>query len=281
MYQTARAVNIAQYQKIVYEEWLPAILGSRLPRYTGYKPDVDPTISVEFTTAGFRLGHTMVRNGVSRIDENGRRLPLITMAEMFFRDSNLASGDIENFLRGAAQTIAQEVDSLVVDALRNFLFENVPQVAGFDLIALNLQRGRDHNMPRFNELRRFFRGRTAQNFRQLSSDPETQRRLEEAYGDVDNVEAWIGLMAEDKRGSVGLGQTNELLWKTEFARLRDGDRFFYLDNDRHNQIPQKVLQEIPAINRDVFQSRAVFRRILLRTTDIQRGDVPSGNVFRV
>ncbi|KAI0557007.1 Peroxidase [Gracilaria domingensis] len=96
MYEAARAINIAQYQKIIYEEWLPAILGRTLPRYTGYKENIDPTISLEFTTAGFRVGHTMVGNGVSRIDENGRRLPLITMEEMFFRDSNLATGDIEN-----------------------------------------------------------------------------------------------------------------------------------------------------------------------------------------
>ncbi|KAI0557010.1 hypothetical protein FGB62_358g02 [Gracilaria domingensis] len=281
MFQTARAINIAQYQKIIYEEWLPAILGSRLPRYTGYKRNVDPTISVEFTTAGFRLGHTMVGNGVSRIDKNGRPLPLLTMAEMFFRDSNLANGDIEDFLRGASGTRAQEVDSLVVDALRNFLFTNVPEVAGFDLIALNLQRSRDHNVPRFNQLRRFFLGAPARSFAQISSDRDTQKRLEQAYGSVDNVEAWVGLMAENKRGAVGLGRTNEALWKTEFTRLRDGDRFFYLANDRHHQISPKVLQALPEINRDIFSGRSLFNRILLRTTNLRRGDVSSGsNVFR-
>eukprot|EP00178_Gracilaria_changii_P004374 TRINITY_DN1690_c0_g1_i1.p1 TRINITY_DN1690_c0_g1~~TRINITY_DN1690_c0_g1_i1.p1 ORF type:complete len:569 (-),score=80.14 TRINITY_DN1690_c0_g1_i1:367-2073(-) len=282
MYEAARAINIAQYQKVIYEEWLPTILGRPLPRYTGYQDNVDPTISLEFTTAGFRLGHTMVGNGVSRIDANGRRLPLITMEEMFFRESNLATGDIENFVRGAAGTRAQGVDPFVVDALRNFLFRNVPEEAGLDLIALNVQRGRDHNVPRFNELRRFFLGSAASSFSQISSDPVVQQRLQDAYGTVDNVEAWPGLMAEDKQGAVGLGRTNAELWRTEFTRLRDGDRFFYLDNARHNQIPQNVLEALPEVDIAIFSGQSMFNRILLRTTSINRGDVSAGiNVFRV
>eukprot|EP00178_Gracilaria_changii_P027685 TRINITY_DN904_c0_g1_i1.p1 TRINITY_DN904_c0_g1~~TRINITY_DN904_c0_g1_i1.p1 ORF type:complete len:566 (+),score=96.53 TRINITY_DN904_c0_g1_i1:3210-4907(+) len=280
MYEAARAVNIAQYQKIIYEEWLPAILHRPLDRYTGYKSNVDPTISVEFTTAAFRVGHTMVGNGVSRIDQNGQRLPLITMEQMFFRDSNLRSGDIENFMRGAAGTRAQEVDTLVVDALRNFLFSNVPEESGFDLIALNLQRSRDHNVPRFNQLRELFVGSAARSFEQITSDRAVQRKLRQAYGSVDNVEAWVGLMAEDKRASSGLGRTNEELWRTEFSRLRDGDRFFYLDNARHNQIPQSVLKALPEVERAIFSGRSMFDRILLRTTTLRRRDI-SSNVFRV
>ncbi|PXF42144.1 Peroxinectin A [Gracilariopsis chorda] len=281
MYEAARAINIAQYQKIIYEEWLPAILGRKLPRYTGYKPEVDPTISLEFTTAGFRLGHTMVGNGVSRIDANGRRLPLITMEQMFFRSSNLQEGDIENFIRGAAGTRAQEVDALVVDALRNFLFRNVPEEGGIDLISLNLQRGRDHNVPRFNELRRFFLGSSARSFQEISRDRTVQRKLQDAYGSVDNVEAWPGLMAEDKSGAAGIGRTNAELWKREFTRLRNGDRFFYLDNARHNQIPQNVLRALPEVDREIFSSQTMFSAILQRTTSIPRSRLSSGvNIFR-
>ncbi|PXF42141.1 Peroxinectin A [Gracilariopsis chorda] len=281
MYEAARAINIAQYQKIVYEEWLPAILGRKLQRYSGYKPNVDPTISLEFTTAGFRLGHTMVNNGVSRIDANGNRLPLITMEEMFFRPSTLREGDIEDFIRGAAGTRAQEVDAMVVDALRNFLFSNVPEDGGIDLISLNLQRGRDHNVPRFNELRQFFLGSPARSFQEISRDRTVQRKLRDAYGSVDNVEAWPGLMAEDKSGSAGLGRTNAALWNREFTRLRDGDRFFYLDNARHNQIPQKVLQALPTLNRDIFSNRPIFGKLLARTTSIPIDRVSANGVFRM
>ncbi|KAI0557015.1 hypothetical protein FGB62_358g05 [Gracilaria domingensis] len=52
LYELARAINIGQYQKIVYEEWLPVMLGrGSMSRYSGYQPTVDPTAtaSVEWT----------------------------------------------------------------------------------------------------------------------------------------------------------------------------------------------------------------------------------------
>ena len=55
-FQHARRLVIAQLQSIVYDEYLPAIFGNShpLPVYSGYKEDVDPSISTEFSTAAFR-----------------------------------------------------------------------------------------------------------------------------------------------------------------------------------------------------------------------------------
>lgn len=275
-YEAARAINIAQYQKIIYEEWLPTMIGRSISSYTGYKPDVDPTISLEFTTASFRVGHTMVGNGVSRIDSSGKRLPLIGMEEMFFRAGNLKQGDMEDFIRGAEGTLAQQVDPMVVDALRNFLFSNVQSEEGIDLVALNLQRGRDHNIPRYNDLRERFTGQRARSFGDVTRNLATQARLSEAYDSVDDIEAWVGLMAEDPSGGVGMGLTNAEIWKREFTRLRDGDRWFYLDNDRHEAIPTEVLDKVPGLSRDLFSTRPLFEDLLKRNTAL--GSQPFGSV---
>ncbi|KAI0558008.1 hypothetical protein FGB62_243g017 [Gracilaria domingensis] len=279
-YETVRGVNIAQFQKVVYEEWLPAILGSTLPPYQGYNPAVDPTISLEFTTAGFRLGHTLVGTDVTRRDSNGNFLPPVPARDMFFqKSSEFTSSDLENFLRGAAATPAQEFDAKVVNILRNFLFENVPQEEGIDLIALNLERSRDHNVAKYNELRRFFIGSRARTFSDISSDPKVAAQLEEAYGNVDLVEAWIGLMAEDKAPRSGVGRTLGALLRTEFGRLRDGDQFFYL---LRNQIPTDVLDRVQSIANDLFGRRTLFNRILLRNTRIRSSFLPRGrNAFLV
>lgn len=278
-YETARAINIAQYQKIIYEEWLPAILGSPLQPYTGYKKLVNPTVSLEFTTAAFRLGHTLVGEDVSRIDNRGNELSPRPAEDMFFiPSSEITAEEIENVLRGAAITSAQEVDEKVVNTLRNFLFENVEEEEGFDLIALNLQRSRDHHVPNFNKLRERFVGSRVSSFGQISSNPTTARNLELAYGNVDNIEAWIGLMAEDKNRGVGVGRTLEALLKEEFTRLRDGDQFFYL---LRNQIPTEVLNGLPRVRNDIFGNRPLFNSILRRTTRIGARFLPSGrNAFR-
>eukprot|EP00178_Gracilaria_changii_P005138 TRINITY_DN1832_c0_g1_i1.p1 TRINITY_DN1832_c0_g1~~TRINITY_DN1832_c0_g1_i1.p1 ORF type:complete len:561 (+),score=88.40 TRINITY_DN1832_c0_g1_i1:129-1811(+) len=279
-YETARAINIAEYQKIVYEEWLPAILGSiTLSPFTGYDPSVDPTISLEFTTAAFRLGHTLIGTDVTRIDESGNTLAPLPAENMFFLPSQFFSdNELEDFIRGGSATLAQEFDAKTVDILRNFLFENVEDEEGFDLIALNLQRGRDHNVAKFNELREFFLGSRASSFSDISSDPETASKLEEAYGNVDDVEAWIGLMAEDKFNGSGVGPTLGALLVEEFTRLRDGDQFFFL---LRNQIPEVVFDAFPEIEADLFTGNTLFNTILLRTTSISSSFLPSGkNAFK-
>lgn len=277
MYESARAINIAQYQKIVYNEWLPTILGSQLPAYTDYNSRVDPTVSIEFTTAGFRLGHTLVSDGISRINSVGARLPIITAEEMFFRPSDLKTGEVEEFVRGAAMTCAQEVDVMVVNALRNFLFNTT---AEFDLIALNIQRGRDHGVRFFNDIREILLGSRARSFSDITKDGLTAERLQEAYENVDKVEAWPGLMAEDKESGSGLGSTVAEMWKREFIRLRDGDRFFYL-RPGNTQIPAEILSSRPDINSDIFGDTPIFRRIILRTTLILGSQLQSGSeIFR-
>ena len=85
MFDVARNINIAQFQKMVYEEFYPAFVNMPLPKYRGFKSMVDPTVSVVFSTAGFRVGHTLVGNVVCRIDQSGTRLPDIPMIDMFFR----------------------------------------------------------------------------------------------------------------------------------------------------------------------------------------------------
>ena len=56
-------------------------------------------------------------------------------------------------LRGMIRMPAQEIDSLVVDELRNVLFP-VGRGNGLDLVAMNIQRGRDHALPDYNTVRK-------------------------------------------------------------------------------------------------------------------------------
>lgn len=59
VFQEARKIVGAQMQHITYSEWLPYIIGEQgmeiLGAYRGYDPNVNPTISNEFTTAAFRF----------------------------------------------------------------------------------------------------------------------------------------------------------------------------------------------------------------------------------
>lgn len=276
LFQNARAVNIAQFQKIVYDEFIPAFTGRRLPRFRGFRKKVNPTVSNVFSTAAYRVGHTLVSNTITRKGPGNSPRPELPMADIFFMTS-MDFSDAEEFVRGAANTVAQEVDVKVVDLLRNFLFSGEPGEEGFDLIALNLQRGRDHALPSYNKIRKRFRIPPATTFADITADVSIQERLSEAYGSVDDIDPWIGMTAETHVPGASLGKTMFKIWRAEFRRLRDGDEFFFLGS---KGIPDEI-RRVPRVVRLFRRKRgSLFRDVILRTTNVNASELPSsGKIF--
>ena len=61
-FDIARRVVGAEIQYITYNEFLPAV-GVDLPTYSGYDPEVDPSLSNEFATVGYRA-HSMIHGEI-------------------------------------------------------------------------------------------------------------------------------------------------------------------------------------------------------------------------
>lgn len=276
VYQNARKINIAQFQKIALDEWYPSVTGSKLPAYKGFKKTVDPTVSVLFSTAAFRVGHTMVGNSVNRAAKGNKKLPPFDLMSMFFRGVKIIrSNGIEQFLRGALRNRAQKIDAEVRDSLRNFLFTGVEGEDGIDLVAMNIQRGRDHALPSYNGIRVKFRFAKAVKFSQITKNKGVQSNLQSVYGSAGNVEAWPGLVSEDILPGSSMGPTMLAIWKNEFRRIRDGDRFYY---QIFGLFPKEIMDNIPRV-KALFTKEDTFRAILLRNTDITEKELPSKMFF--
>ncbi len=74
----------AEWQHIVYNEFLPVLIGPRFmevfglwPLNTGfsrdYRDDFDPRITNEFAVAAFRVGHTLIPSLVRTLARSGRK----------------------------------------------------------------------------------------------------------------------------------------------------------------------------------------------------------------
>jgi hypothetical protein len=249
LYELSRAMNVAEIQVITYNEFVPILLGNKaLPKYKGYKPNVNASVSNEFATAAYRVGHTMLSNELQRLDANGNAtaggpLPL---ANAFFRPDVFVASGIDNLLRGLASQPAQEIDPMVVDAVRNFLFAG-PGSPGFDLASLNLQRGRDHGLARYNQARVAFGLPAATSFADISPDPAIQANLAAVYASVDDVDLWIGGLSEPHANGSVVGETFHAILSDQFLRLRDGDRFWYedyLEPPIRNLVKKTTLTEV-------------------------------------
>ena len=198
---------------------------ARFPAYTGYDPAVNPGISVEFSTAAFRFGHTLLSSDIGRLNEDGSSISAgaISLREAFFNPGAIdANGGIDPILRGLADGHAQALDTRIVEDVRSFLFAEDGS-AGMDLAALNLARGRDLGVPSYNDLREALGLGRAEDFSDITSDPVLAAQLEGVYGDVDLVDAWIGGLAEDAANGGLVGELFGAIIVDQFVRLRDGD----------------------------------------------------------
>ncbi len=235
IYQRARKIVGAEIQKITYDEFLPA-LGVTLDPYAGYDSTVNPNISTEFSTAGFRIGHTLISPSLQRLNEDGTPTEdgELSLAEAFFRPDRITEeGGIEPLLRGLASQVQQETDAKIVDGLRNLLFgppSGGPVANGSDLASLNIQRGRDHGLGSYNDVREALGLTRKDNFSDISSDQEVVAALESVYDSVDDIDLWVGMLSEDNLPNASLGELNEAILADQFTRLRDGDRLWY-END--------------------------------------------------
>ncbi|MEO0470545.1 MAG: peroxidase family protein, partial [Bacteroidota bacterium] len=232
IYQEARKKVIALIQKITYQEFLPA-LGVSLPDYTGYDSSVNPDISNLFSSAAYRLGHTMVVDSVRMLDNDCNLTgdTLVSLVEAFFNPEIIRTHGIDDFLKGLTVEVQYEVDPYIVPELRDFLFSDPntsPIVGGLDLAAANIQRARDHGLPDYNSIREYFLGSKVTSFSDISSDATVVSRMTTAFdGDVDEIDAWVGFLCEDLVSGTSLGPTLHAIMEDQFVRLRDGDRFYY------------------------------------------------------
>ena len=90
-------------------------------------------------------------------------------------------------------------------------------------------------------------------------------RLKAIYGNVDNVDAFVGILSEAHVPGTEFGELQLATWKQQFQRLRDGDRFFYLND------PQL----------DVIRLRygITYRHTLAEIIRMNTGATVSGDVF--
>jgi len=137
---------------------------------------------------------------------------------------------VEPVLRGLATGTAQDLDAQIIDGLRNFLF-GPPGAGGLDLASLNIQRGRDHGLPSYNEYRQLLGFDAADGFDDITADPTVQAQLAAVYGSPDEMDLWVGGLAEDDVAGAIVGPVFHAILVEQFTRLHDGDRFWY-ENDR-------------------------------------------------
>jgi len=149
--------------------------------------------------------------------------------------------------RGFYLQQAQQFDENVIDDIKNHLFQPPGgTTGGMDLIALNVQRGRDHGIPSYNEMREKCGLRKATRFEDLYGEipNDVVDRMKSIYRSVDDVDLFPAGIAERPVPGALLGHTFLCIVGDQFARLKKGDRFFYDLGGQPNSFTEAQLFEI-------------------------------------
>merc|ERR1712209_388642 len=152
------------------------------------------------------------------------------MSDQFFNPGTMKSqGFLDGLVRGMSEQGSQLWDNSFVEDLRNHLFESSSGRGGLDLVAVNIQRGRDHGLPGYNKYREICTGKKARDFDDLrkSINPEHIAQLKSVYRDVDDIDLYVGGFLEAAHEDSILGPVFKCIIGDQFARLKKGDKFFY------------------------------------------------------
>jgi len=215
-----------------------------------YNPNANPSVLNSFATAAFRFGHSMI-NSLFKV--------IFTNQEIFWRLSDLFNGkkfngkhmlDIEPMILGLLNQKAQKVDGSFANELKNHLFtEHSPKQQthfGGDLVARNIQRGRDHGIPDYNTFRKICSLQPITSFNQkpIEMSREMWRRFQSLYKRVDDIDLYPAAIAENPVDSDALlGPTFSCLIGLQFHNLKYGDRFFFTHrNTNLNYLKKSMLE---------------------------------------
>jgi peroxidase len=231
IFYRAKKLVAAEISSIVFNEWLPS-LGVHLEEYLGYDNTVNPGIFNVFSAAAYRYGHTVISSDIIRLDANGETITQgnIKLKDAFFNPQVFVDGGgTDPLFRGMSTQVEQDFDTKMINDLRNFLF-GPPGAGGLDLAAINIQRGRERGLPDYNTVRHTFGMEKISTFDELTANPYLNTQMRNLYGDVDDIDPWIGFLSEDHMSNSLFGETVMSIMTAQFKNLRDGDSFYYLND---------------------------------------------------
>ena len=278
-FQNARRILIAEMQKIVYGEYLPVVLGDdsmkewklELSHNSKYHKNADPSISNSFATAAYRFGHSMIQGLIAMYNtQTIKQYQQYELGNNYFNLTNYELEDsngqgMEQILTGLIKQNAQANDRHVTVEATNKLFANVgptPGVGG-DLVARNIQRGRDHGLPSYAAFYKLFSNSDKNAMDCWDKRPEqisstNWNILKKIYNHPHHIDLFVGGLAEKPYKGGLTGATFQGIKGRQFKALKNGDRFFFTHEGvmirrEYDQIMARTLGDIICDNTNINQ----------------------------
>ena len=294
LFEDARRMNIAYYQRIVYREYMGALLGRPLnpydtnadglastrPGVETYDPTLNPSLDVTWSHLAYRYAHTELNSNLQRLDSNfdASIHPDVLLRESWFNITTVSEYATapEDFLRGLVTSRQAEAGAWAIEDVRNFMFYDWN--TGADLVATDIFRGRDVGLPTFNDIRQYYNLPRYTSCSQLTTDAHAVEIVYSLYGPdphcIDRIDPIVAGFLEPKLPQSALGETFWHLNFDQFTRLRNGDRFYFENLDPVTNPNHLTPTELAMVYANTLEQTFVDN-----WADIQLGQLGAGIFF--
>lgn len=233
LFSVTKDINVAIYQKFIYNDWANAVLGKKMALDIRSKNDdhdakkyKSTRVSNEFAVAAIRFYNSMLPGDLfyqndysprSKQSENlvdsGRSHELMKLQNHFYTPRDLSRGNffellMTSVLRQRAMAMdSSYVDDLAIQLYRSKMHDN--QVFGTDSLALDIQRSRDHGLPSYvNYIKKCLNIRITNwnDLRHIIKDDDLSR-LRVIYESVMDIDLIVGGLAEILNENATVGPT--------------------------------------------------------------------------
>ncbi|XP_013100002.1 chorion peroxidase [Stomoxys calcitrans] len=248
LFQGAKAINIDIYQRIVLYEWLPIVLGPQEAEeiyqshmktenlgepqqvsnefavaasrfYLSMMPDVLHSFPqvLEVTTESPRAGH----------DENRLMSTDIFTLKYQLYNTNISytSNKLDDILNSILQQRTMKMDNSYVESLvSDFLGSKRPTHS--DIMAFDIQRGRDHGVQPYFEYLQACNGIKITNWNDFKRfiASEDIDKLKTVYTNWQDIDLIIGGMSEIPAKDASVGPTFQCIIAEQFSQLHKWHR---------------------------------------------------------
>ena len=180
-----------------------------------YDEKTNPTITNEFATAAYRFGHSMIQGIIElfAIDNSGKVDEFVLHKEFgkTSRHGSFKGKGFEESLMGLMNQPSQSCDKGVSIQVTNFLFpDETGKDFGGDLVARNIQRGRDHGLPGFCCYYKLyddknFDCKSGWSKRYNGFSPENWALLQTIYKNPSDIDLFTGGLTQEPQNNGLLG----------------------------------------------------------------------------
>lgn len=258
-----------------------------------YNRSTDATIANEFATAAFRFAHTLIP-GLMKVLANDTSSPeYVQLHRMLFDPYRLyKTGELDDVLRGAMNTTIEASDPYFTEELKSRLFaepknDTGGSCGGLDLVALNIQRGRDHGLAGYPDWRARCGLSRPESFADLLEymKPDSVTRISEMYDEVGDLDLYSGALSEIPMEGSLLGATASCLIVDQFVRLKTGDRFWYENAGPQGFSPEQLREikktTLASVICDTSDGILEIAPMVMRRGGERNGNVPCSELERI